>query len=112
MVEPYNATLSVHQLVENTDETFCIDNEALYDICFRLIPFPERKSVLVLQYLEKLYSFGLYKFFKASNFLLIARPTNIPPNLECGPCIIKEFGKSEEIFDLFVVYLDDILCHH
>ena len=35
VVEPYNATLSVHQLVENTDETFCIDNEALYDICFR-----------------------------------------------------------------------------
>jgi len=27
VVEPYNATLSVHQLVENTDETFCIDNE-------------------------------------------------------------------------------------
>ena len=37
VVEPYNATLSVHQLVENTDETFCIDNEALYDICFRCI---------------------------------------------------------------------------
>ena len=35
VVEPYNATLSVHQLVENTDETFSIDNEALYDICFR-----------------------------------------------------------------------------
>ncbi|XP_041804331.1 tubulin beta-2A chain-like isoform X5 [Chelmon rostratus] len=32
VVEPYNATLSVHQLVENTDETFSIDNEALYDI--------------------------------------------------------------------------------
>ena len=44
VVEPYNATLSVHQLVENTDETYCIDNEALYDICFRLasinIPSP------------------------------------------------------------------------
>ena len=37
VVEPYNATLSVHQLVENTDETFCIDNEALYDICFRFV---------------------------------------------------------------------------
>ena len=36
-MEPYNATLSVHQLVENTDETFCIDNEALYDICFRTL---------------------------------------------------------------------------
>ncbi|UYV80359.1 TUBB4A [Cordylochernes scorpioides] len=40
VVEPYNATLSVHQLVENTDETFCIDNEALYDICFRTLRLP------------------------------------------------------------------------
>jgi hypothetical protein len=37
VVEPYNATLSVHQLVENSDETFCIDNEALYEICFRTL---------------------------------------------------------------------------
>ncbi|XP_071530624.1 tubulin beta-1 chain-like isoform X2 [Panulirus ornatus] len=37
VVEPYNATLSLHQLVENTDETYCIDNEALYDICFRTL---------------------------------------------------------------------------
>lgn len=33
----YNATLSVHQLVENTDSTYAIDNEALYDICFRTL---------------------------------------------------------------------------
>merc|ERR1712013_667545 len=32
-----SATVSVHQLVENTDETFVIDNEALYDICFRTL---------------------------------------------------------------------------
>lgn len=37
VVEPYNATLSVHQLVEHSDETFCIDNEALYDICQRTL---------------------------------------------------------------------------
>ncbi|KWU42616.1 beta-1 and beta-2 tubulin [Rhodotorula sp. JG-1b] len=37
VVEPYNATLSIHQLVEHSDETFCIDNEALYDICFRTL---------------------------------------------------------------------------
>ncbi|KAH6959974.1 Tubulin/FtsZ, GTPase domain-containing protein [Ilyonectria destructans] len=37
IVEPYNATLSVHQLVENSDATFCIDNEALYDICKRTL---------------------------------------------------------------------------
>ena len=34
VVEPYNCMLSVHQLVQTTDETFCIDNEALYYICF------------------------------------------------------------------------------
>jgi tubulin beta len=37
VVEPYNCTLSVHQLVENSDESFCMDNEALYDICFRTL---------------------------------------------------------------------------
>jgi hypothetical protein len=37
VVEPYNATLSVHQLLDNSDATFCIDNEALYDICKRTL---------------------------------------------------------------------------
>jgi tubulin beta len=37
VVEPYNATLSVHQLVENADMVFIVDNEALYDICFRTL---------------------------------------------------------------------------
>ena len=37
VVEPYNCTLSVHHLIDNADEVFCIDNEALYDICFRTL---------------------------------------------------------------------------
>jgi len=37
VVEPYNATLSVHQLVENADEVCVIDNEALYEICFKTL---------------------------------------------------------------------------
>lgn len=37
VVEPYNATLALQQLIETTDEVFCIDNEALYDICFRTL---------------------------------------------------------------------------
>merc|ERR1712108_63459 len=37
VVEPYNAVLSFHQLVENADECFLLDNEALYDICFRTL---------------------------------------------------------------------------
>lgn len=37
VVEPYNAVLSVHQLLEATDATFCIDNEALYNICCKTL---------------------------------------------------------------------------
>lgn len=33
VVEPYNCTLSVHQLIENADVVFSVDNEALYNIC-------------------------------------------------------------------------------
>eukprot|EP01105_Mastigella_eilhardi_P009985 TRINITY_DN233_c0_g1_i4.p1 TRINITY_DN233_c0_g1~~TRINITY_DN233_c0_g1_i4.p1 ORF type:complete len:386 (+),score=105.95 TRINITY_DN233_c0_g1_i4:59-1216(+) len=35
VVEPYNAVLSTHTLLEHTDCTFMMDNEAIYDICRR-----------------------------------------------------------------------------
>ncbi|KAK7249454.1 tubulin-like protein [Aureococcus anophagefferens] len=36
VVEPYNSVLSaLHALLEHTDVTFCLDNEALYDVCRR-----------------------------------------------------------------------------
>lgn len=49
VVEPYNATLSVHQLVENADECMVLDNEALYDICFRTLKLttPSCKSIYI-----------------------------------------------------------------
>jgi tubulin beta len=37
VVEPYNALLSINQLLDNGDLTLCIDNEALYDICIRTL---------------------------------------------------------------------------
>ena len=33
VVEPYNSLLALDQLIEWSDEVFCMDNEALYDIC-------------------------------------------------------------------------------
>jgi len=33
VVEPYNSVLSTHSLLEHADVTFCLDNEALYDVC-------------------------------------------------------------------------------
>jgi len=47
VVEPYNATLSVHQLVENADECMVLDNEALYDICFRTLKLTTPSCKLV-----------------------------------------------------------------
>ncbi|THG06328.1 hypothetical protein TEA_006881 [Camellia sinensis var. sinensis] len=49
VVEPYNATLSVHQLVENADECMVLDNEALYDICFRTLKLTTPSCEYTLQ---------------------------------------------------------------
>jgi len=40
VIEPYNATLSIHHLIENSDCVFCFDNEALFDICKRTLKLP------------------------------------------------------------------------
>jgi len=37
VVEPYNAVLSCHQLLENSEETFIVDNEALYNIATNVL---------------------------------------------------------------------------
>ncbi len=43
VVEPHNATLSIHQLLENSDETFVIDNEALFLISHNVLKQKESK---------------------------------------------------------------------
>ncbi|KAL8510868.1 hypothetical protein ACS0TY_017617 [Phlomoides rotata] len=52
IVEPYNATLSLHQLVKNADECMVLDNEALYDICFRTLKLstPSYKPLINFSY--------------------------------------------------------------
>ena len=37
VVEPYNAVLATHSLLEHTDVAVMLDNEALYDICRRCL---------------------------------------------------------------------------
>merc|ERR1711959_160075 len=37
VVEPYNAVLATHSLLEHTDVCVMIDNEAVYDICRRAL---------------------------------------------------------------------------
>lgn len=37
VTEPYNAVLALNQLVDHADATYCLDNEALYNICEKLL---------------------------------------------------------------------------
>lgn len=53
VVEPYNATLSVHQLVENSDETFCIDNEVRQSGISCLIEEFADCSIGIVRYLHE-----------------------------------------------------------
>merc|ERR1712073_34074 len=50
VVEPYNAVLSSHQLLENSDETFIVDNEALYNIMHNVL----KKNTVEYKVLNKL----------------------------------------------------------
>merc|ERR1712161_57058 len=47
VVEPYNAVLSTHSLLEYSDLTFNLDNEALYNVCRTSLDI-ERPSYLNL----------------------------------------------------------------
>ena len=40
MTEPYNAGLALHQLLEHGDGVFCVDNEALFEMCSRSLQIP------------------------------------------------------------------------
>lgn len=86
VVEPYNATLSVHQLVENTDETFCIDNEALYDICFRTLKLtsPTYGDLNHLVSVSRLSFYCRYLYRRTISFHIIISgdhvwSNNVPP---------------------------------
>ena len=56
VVEPYNATLFVHQLVENVDECMVLDNKALYDICFRTLKLttPSCKLIIIFLFVTRI----------------------------------------------------------
>lgn len=63
VVEPYNATLSVHQLVENADECMVLDNEALYDICFRTLKLSTPSCEY---YIQRIHNNETNEYFRIS----------------------------------------------
>jgi tubulin beta len=41
VVEPYNAVLALHQLIENAESVVSLDNDALYEICAKTLKMPQ-----------------------------------------------------------------------
>ena len=81
VVEPYNAVLSTHSTIENSDCTFLVDNEAVYDICRRNLDIPrpdfEHLNRLVAQVVSSITS--SLRFDGALNVDLNEFQTNLVP---------------------------------
>ena len=63
VLEPYNATLSIHQLLENSDETFVIDNQALYNISHNILKQQPKYAELVMFFFLFFFLFFSFLFF-------------------------------------------------
>lgn len=81
VVEPYNAVLSTHSTIENSDCTFLVDNEAVYDICRRNLDIPrpdyEQLNRLIAQVVSSITS--SLRFDGALNVDLNEFQTNLVP---------------------------------
>jgi len=81
VVEPYNAVLSTHGTIENSDCTFLVDNEAVYNICQRNLDVPrpdfEHLNRLVAQVVSSITS--SLRFDGALNVDLAEFQTNLVP---------------------------------
>merc|ERR1712178_364183 len=81
VVEPYNTVLCVHSLLEHTDVTNLVDNEALYDICRRNLdierPTYTNLNRLIAQIISSLTA--SLRFDGALNVDLTEFQTNLVP---------------------------------
>lgn len=63
VVEPYNAVLSLKELISHTDETIAFDNEALFDICTKTLAI-ENPKMCDLNYLISTTMAGVTACFR------------------------------------------------
>ena len=93
VVEPYNCVLSTHSLLEHTDVSFMVDNEALYDICRRNLdverPTYTNLNRLVAQIISSLTA--SLRFDGALNVDITEFQTNLVPYPRIH-CVVSAFG--------------------
>ena len=119
-VEPYNTVLCVHSLLEHTDVTNQVDNEALYDICRRNLdierPTYTNLNRLLAQVISSLTA--SLRFDGALNVDITEFQTNLVPYPRQSPTLVltssilklNRFFHSDEVDDVFELL--DTLEHH
>jgi len=55
-VEPYNSVLASHSLIEHNDLTVLLDNEALYDYCYRNLNIDQPNYLDINRIISQVYS--------------------------------------------------------
>merc|ERR1712117_416978 len=81
VVEPYNTVLCVHSLLEHTDVTVMMDNEALYDICRRNLDIERPTYTNLNRLLGQIISSltASLRFDGALNVVITEFQTNLVP---------------------------------
>ncbi|KAJ5555877.1 hypothetical protein N7535_008307 [Penicillium sp. DV-2018c] len=81
VVEPYNAVLSTHSTIEDSDCTFLVDNDAVYNLCSRNLDIPrpsyEHLNRLIAQVVSSITS--SLRFDGSLNVDLAEFQTNLVP---------------------------------
>ena len=93
VVEPYNCVLATHSLMEHSDVSFMVDNEALYDLCRRNLdverPTYTNLNRLVAQIISSLTA--SLRFDGALNVDITEFQTNLVPYPRIH-CVVSAFG--------------------
>lgn len=63
VVEPYNSVLSTHSLLEHTDVSVLLDNEAIYDICRRSLDIERPTYTNLNRLVSQVLPMALVGFF-------------------------------------------------
>lgn len=60
VVEPYNSVLSTHSLLEHTDVSVLLDNEAIYDICRKSLDIERPAYTNLNRLVSQVYNIHTY----------------------------------------------------